>query len=310
MTIDEEEDTSRGDILDHFSPRELALQRYTQHHEWMEEVIGSAYRIGQIQPVELGLGLEGTGERVGVEGVTRGLELGAPKQGAPKTGEIKTQKEVLEELRKRAEEKMGEMEKEMEELRKLHDARMRSLAGLSVYRQAEMDLRGGLSLGELGLKPLSSGEEEETMDSVSRHTSPEKSGKSVEEVKKMVEEKTGRKIEERKEFVVRKLEDEMILKLGGVTGKPPVLGGGSSAAAAATVAAAGAQSTGAEPVEGMDTQLDGMDERMDTLQEEEFKLDIPTPNEEVYEDQIMADFMETAEPGRFEEEMGAGLDMQ
>lgn len=59
MTIDEEEDTSRGDILDHFSPREIAQTRYTQHHEWMEEVIGSAYPISRIVPVDLGLGLSG-----------------------------------------------------------------------------------------------------------------------------------------------------------------------------------------------------------------------------------------------------------
>ncbi|KAI5819075.1 hypothetical protein BZA77DRAFT_305641 [Pyronema omphalodes] len=247
-----------------------------------------------------------------------------------------SQKEALEELRKRAETKIEEMEREMEELRKLHEARMRSLAGLSVYRQAEMELRGGLSLGELGLKPLTNGDDDEAMDSVSRHASPErlerseklkdsekseKSGKSVKEVQKMVEEKTGRKIEERKDFLARKLDDEMILKLGGVTGKPPVLGGGTSAATtaaaatAATTTPATTTTTAAQPSapdqsEGMDTQLDPMDERMETMQEEEFKLDIPTPNEEVYEDQIMADFMETADHGRFEEELTAELEMQ
>lgn len=58
--IDPEEDNSRGDILDHLSPREIATVRYTQHHEWMEEVLGSAYSISQIVPVDMGFGLQGT----------------------------------------------------------------------------------------------------------------------------------------------------------------------------------------------------------------------------------------------------------
>ncbi|KAH8145767.1 uncharacterized protein LAJ45_10244 [Morchella importuna] len=68
MTIDEEEDTSRGDMLDHLSPREIATTRYIQHHEWMEEVLGSVYSISRIKPVDLGLGLRGE-----LESVTMGL---------------------------------------------------------------------------------------------------------------------------------------------------------------------------------------------------------------------------------------------
>ena len=48
-------------------PREIAAQRYTQHHEWMEEVVGSAYPINRIKPVDLGLGLAGE-----LEAITRG----------------------------------------------------------------------------------------------------------------------------------------------------------------------------------------------------------------------------------------------
>ncbi|RPA86515.1 DUF1750-domain-containing protein [Ascobolus immersus RN42] len=68
LTIDEEEDTSRGDLLDHLSPREIATARYTQHHEWMEQVLGSVYSAHKIQPVELGFGLSGV-----LEDVTKGL---------------------------------------------------------------------------------------------------------------------------------------------------------------------------------------------------------------------------------------------
>lgn len=56
---DDDEDTSRGDMFDQVTPRELAVSRYQQNHEWMEEVLSSAYRIDQINPPDLGLGFKG-----------------------------------------------------------------------------------------------------------------------------------------------------------------------------------------------------------------------------------------------------------
>jgi len=35
---DDEEDTTRGDIFDFISPREISTSRYQQNHEWMEEI--------------------------------------------------------------------------------------------------------------------------------------------------------------------------------------------------------------------------------------------------------------------------------
>ncbi|SPN96816.1 uncharacterized protein DNG_00336 [Cephalotrichum gorgonifer] len=56
---DDDEDTSRGDMFDQVTPRELALSRYQQNHEWMEEILSSAYKIDQITPANLGLGFKG-----------------------------------------------------------------------------------------------------------------------------------------------------------------------------------------------------------------------------------------------------------
>ncbi|KEY68463.1 hypothetical protein S7711_01235 [Stachybotrys chartarum IBT 7711] len=57
--FDDDEDTSRGDMFDHLTPREISLSRYQQNHEWMEEILSSPYRINQITPPDLGLGLKG-----------------------------------------------------------------------------------------------------------------------------------------------------------------------------------------------------------------------------------------------------------
>lgn len=50
---DEEENAYIGDALDLLTPREISTTRYKQHHEWMEEVLSSAYSVDQIQPVDL-----------------------------------------------------------------------------------------------------------------------------------------------------------------------------------------------------------------------------------------------------------------
>lgn len=55
----EENAQAVGDFLDSLSPREISFTRYTQHHEWMEEIVSSPYAIRQITPVELGFGLAG-----------------------------------------------------------------------------------------------------------------------------------------------------------------------------------------------------------------------------------------------------------
>lgn len=57
--IADEENAGAGDLLDMLSPQEISVTRYTQHHEWMEEILSSPYAIRQIVPVNLGLTLTG-----------------------------------------------------------------------------------------------------------------------------------------------------------------------------------------------------------------------------------------------------------
>lgn len=55
----EEEQENAVDYMDAITPRELALNRYLQHHEWLEEVLSSPYDTHQIVPPQLGLGRKG-----------------------------------------------------------------------------------------------------------------------------------------------------------------------------------------------------------------------------------------------------------
>ncbi|KAL5596970.1 hypothetical protein BROUX41_006356 [Berkeleyomyces rouxiae] len=55
----EEEDNFRGDMFDQVTPREIAMIRYQQNHEWMEEVIASPYPLSCIIAPELGFGKKG-----------------------------------------------------------------------------------------------------------------------------------------------------------------------------------------------------------------------------------------------------------
>src|SRR2546423_5846570 len=59
VTIEEEEDVSRGDMLDFMTPRDISKLRYEQHHEWMEEIMNSPFATKQIIPTDLGLGRKG-----------------------------------------------------------------------------------------------------------------------------------------------------------------------------------------------------------------------------------------------------------
>ena len=120
-TIDEEEDTSRGDIMDFLTPRDISTMRYQQHHEWMEEVVSSPYATSQIIPVDLGIGRKGE-----LEDLTRGF-FEAPTSGTarranggqpPRVGKMEAGK--AEEFIKRATEKANNDNDEIEEMKKKH----------------------------------------------------------------------------------------------------------------------------------------------------------------------------------------------
>ncbi|KAI9761679.1 MAG: hypothetical protein M4579_000913 [Chaenotheca gracillima] len=142
MSIEEEEDTSRGDSLDHLTPREISMMRYRQHHEWMEEILSSPYAIGQIVPVDLGLGLKGE-----LEPFTEGFfqaPTGGAADGKPATvGKMEPGK--ADEFRKRAAQKLAEMNAEIDKMKRKQAKRMGKLKKGGVMRDGERRLRSAVS---------------------------------------------------------------------------------------------------------------------------------------------------------------------
>ncbi|PHH50915.1 hypothetical protein CFIMG_004616RA [Ceratocystis fimbriata CBS 114723] len=59
VILAEEEDNFRGDMFDQVTPREIAMIRYQQNHEWMEQIIASPYPLSCIIAPELGFGKKG-----------------------------------------------------------------------------------------------------------------------------------------------------------------------------------------------------------------------------------------------------------
>lgn len=138
--LDDEEDISRGDMFDHLSPRELSMARYQQNHEWMEEILSSPYRIGQIEVSDLGLGrkgelaslTEGIFEAQGADALVSG-----PKK--PYTGHL--DQGMAEEFRKRVEERNKTMQAEIDQMKAEHEKRLAKFKGNAAIKHAEHDLR-------------------------------------------------------------------------------------------------------------------------------------------------------------------------
>lgn len=137
-TLEEEEDVSRGDVLDFITPREISRMRYEQHHEWMEEILESPYTTKQIIPSELGLGRKGT-----LETFTNGF-FTAPVTTSHdtvngKVGKLDTNK--TEEFTKHANSKLAEMQADLERMKQEHLRRMEKLRKTTDLGAAERRLR-------------------------------------------------------------------------------------------------------------------------------------------------------------------------
>ncbi len=142
--INEEEDTSRGDLMDFLTPKDISTMRYAQHHEWLEEVFSSPFTTGQIIPVQLGLGRKGE-----LEALTKDF-FDAPISGTPtpKVGPLPVPPRVgrmeagkAEEFTKRATEKIAEINADMERLKKQHARRMAKVKKGAAVREAVKNLR-------------------------------------------------------------------------------------------------------------------------------------------------------------------------
>ena len=151
-SLDEDEDTLKGDLMDALTPRDISAMRYMQHHEWMEEVFSSPFATGQIVPVELGLGRKGE-----LESLTRDF-FDAPTDKTPITADEDNSAEAVnprfkgiestkvDDFMRRALEKIAELNLEMENMKKKHANEMAKVGQGQVVRGAEKRLRSLVAL--------------------------------------------------------------------------------------------------------------------------------------------------------------------
>ncbi|KAK4181690.1 hypothetical protein QBC36DRAFT_226602 [Triangularia setosa] len=138
--LDDDEDVHRGDMFDHLSPREMSMHRYQQNHEWMEEILSSPYRIGQLEVSDLGLGKKGA-----LASLTEGIfeaQSGDVLERLPKKPYAgRLDPGLADELRKRAQAKIAETQADMQRLKAQHEKRMAEFKQNTAIRDAETELR-------------------------------------------------------------------------------------------------------------------------------------------------------------------------
>ena len=185
----DEEVAPTGDLLDVLTPREISVTRYTQHHEWMEQILSSPWAVSQIQHVELGLGLAGDA----LSPLTDGIVGWAPDIAEPvviaggKTDEVEVQKLTqahVEKLEERVRNFVEEGEAQIARMREEHRQRMEEMEGRSLFKDLERRLAEAMYEGAVGEE--AEGEEDR---------------KTVEDVVKEMERRTGAKVGRREEVV-------------------------------------------------------------------------------------------------------------
>lgn len=141
--VDDEEDTSRGDIYDQITPREVSAMRYRQNHEWMDEVLSSPFSISQITPVHLGLGLKGQ-----LNSLTEGFfdaEVGDPSKDVTKYNYVgRLDPGKAEEFRTRANDRIAQIGNEIEKMKALHEKRLKKFKKGALLVEAEKELRSAV----------------------------------------------------------------------------------------------------------------------------------------------------------------------
>jgi hypothetical protein len=186
---DDDEDTSRGDLFDHLTPREISLTRYQQNHEWMEEILSSPYRMGQIGFSDLGLGLKGE-----LSGLTDGIFEAQGPNALTKVPAKASQMdpEQAAEFRKRVNERIESTNAEIEKLKADHAKKVASFKANSLLSNAEKELRTALDGSGSETLPLE-GRTEETEEGASRW--PVKTSRKVDDIVSQVEAHLGRQAE-------------------------------------------------------------------------------------------------------------------
>lgn len=138
--FDDDEDISRGDMFDHLTPREISLGRYQQNHEWMEEILSSAYRIGQIQPSDLNLGLKGELASL-TEGIftAQGGDVFTQSPDKPYVGRLDPG--LADEFRKRVDKHVESTQAEIKKLEQEHAELIASFKTSSALKVKEKEIR-------------------------------------------------------------------------------------------------------------------------------------------------------------------------
>lgn len=179
---EDEEDTSRGDLFDMLTPRDVSISRYKQNHEWMEEILSSAYRMGQIGFADLGLGLKG--ELAGLtEGIFEAQGADSVTQGLSKPATTHLEPEQAAEFRKRVTDKIDSTKAEIEKMKADHAKKMAKFRQNSLITTSEKELR--TATDDAGTELLRLDGKEDAEDGVNRW--PPKYHKKVEDIVSQVE---------------------------------------------------------------------------------------------------------------------------
>ncbi|KEF54383.1 uncharacterized protein A1O9_09549 [Exophiala aquamarina CBS 119918] len=140
-TLEDEEDVSRGDILDFMTPRDISRMRYEQHHEWMEEVIESPYPISSIVPSDLGLGRKGRLEELTKDFFDAPVSILRDSADGPPSRVGRLVPGEFDKFQKRADEKLAQLQAELDKMKEIHQKRMGKAGRYKVLHDAEKKLR-------------------------------------------------------------------------------------------------------------------------------------------------------------------------
>lgn len=188
--FDDEEDVTRGDMFDHLTQREISLSRYKQNHEWMEEILSSAYRLNQITPTDLNLGLKGELASL-TEGIFTAQGGEDFKQAPDKPYVGRLDAGLADEFRKRVNEHIESTQAELKKMQAAHAEVMSKFKASSLFTDKEAELRAIVE----GPGPEMLGAEDHAESADDDIKSRPTSRKTVDEVVKEVETAVGRKIE-------------------------------------------------------------------------------------------------------------------
>ncbi|RDA86627.1 hypothetical protein CP532_1042 [Ophiocordyceps camponoti-leonardi (nom. inval.)] len=241
QAFEDEEDVTRGDMFDTLTQRDISLSRYQQNHEWMEEILSSAYRMNQITPADLNLGLKGELASL-TEGIftAQGADVLARTPEKPYIGRLDPG--LADEFRKRVKEHQEKTLAEMEKMRIAHAEAMADLKTTSIYVVKEAELR---AMDRDSASPRPEGE---PGSGEVGGSSRQRSSQTEEDVVKEVEAAIGRKVE--KLPLIRRLQQ------GGYQSST-AQGGTPSAQMSRQQSRAGSQNSGNVAGESSDTDMGG-----------------------------------------------------